>query len=69
MELERWLLEDLLSSLEHMIRNSIAHGIETPEVRRAASKPKAGTIRVAVGLRTSEMGSRMRCWWSAGMRW
>ncbi len=58
-ELERRLLEDLLPSLEHMIRNSIAHGIETPEVRRAAGKPEAGTIRVAVGLRTSEISVRI----------
>ncbi len=58
-ELERRLLEDLLPSLEHMIRNSIAHGIEMPERRRRAGKPEAGTIKVAVSLRTSEISVRV----------
>lgn len=37
-------LRDILTQL---IRNSIAHGIETPEERNAAGKPKTGTIHVS----------------------
>jgi two-component system chemotaxis sensor kinase CheA len=33
--------------LTHLVRNAIAHGIETPEERRAAGKPSEGRIRVA----------------------
>ena len=41
------LLERLREPLIHLLRNSIAHGIESPEERRAAGKPEAGKIRVA----------------------
>lgn len=58
-ELERRLLEDLLPSLEHMIRNSIAHGIESPERRKELGKPEAGTIKVAVSIRAAEISVRI----------
>ncbi len=41
------LLERLREPLIHLIRNCIAHGIESPEERIAAGKPERGTIRVA----------------------
>jgi two-component system chemotaxis sensor kinase CheA len=43
-ELDRKLLEELVDPLTHMVRNSVAHGIETPEARVAAGKPRAGRI-------------------------
>ncbi|MCB9994562.1 MAG: chemotaxis protein CheW [Hyphomicrobiaceae bacterium] len=46
-ELDRQVLELIRDPLTHMVRNSADHGIETPEVRRAAGKPETGTIRVA----------------------
>ena len=45
-ELDRGLVEDLADPLVHMIRNSADHGIETPDARAAAGKPRAGTIRL-----------------------
>lgn len=47
-ELDRNVLERIIAPLEHMLRNSIVHGIETPEARRAAGKPEEGTIRIAL---------------------
>ncbi len=47
-EMDRRLLDRMASPLEHMLRNSIAHGIELPEVRAARGKPEAGTITVSV---------------------
>ncbi|MDO4642295.1 MAG: Hpt domain-containing protein [Cardiobacteriaceae bacterium] len=58
-EVERRLLEDILPALEHMIRNSLAHGVEKPEVRRAAGKPEIGTIKVAVSVHAAELSVRV----------
>ena len=43
-ELDRNLLERMVPSLEHMLRNAVDHGIETPEVRRNFGKAQAGRI-------------------------
>lgn len=43
-ELDRKIAEQIGDSLLHMLRNSIDHGIETPEERAAAGKPSKGTI-------------------------
>jgi len=37
-------LEELADPLVHMVRNSLDHGIEPPEERRAKGKPTAGRI-------------------------
>ena len=43
-ELDRQVLELIKDPLTHMVRNSADHGIESPEVRRAAGKPDVGTV-------------------------
>jgi len=43
-ELDKSVIEDLLDPLIHCVRNSIDHGIETPEERRAAGKPEEGRL-------------------------
>jgi two-component system chemotaxis sensor kinase CheA len=43
-ELDRGLIEKLVDPLTHLVRNSIDHGIEAPDVRAAAGKPRSGTI-------------------------
>jgi two-component system chemotaxis sensor kinase CheA len=43
-ELDRQVLELMRDPLTHMVRNSADHGLETPEVRRAAGKPETGKI-------------------------
>jgi chemosensory pili system protein ChpA (sensor histidine kinase/response regulator) len=54
-ELDRNVLERMTAPLEHMLRNAIAHGLETPEARRKAGKGDEGTIRVAVRREGSEV--------------
>ena len=43
-ELDKSVVEDLLDPIMHCVRNSVDHGIETPEARKAAGKPETGTI-------------------------
>ncbi|MFO7582441.1 response regulator, partial [Guyparkeria sp.] len=43
-ELDRVTLMALLPSLEHMLRNSLAHGIESPEERQALNKNPVGRL-------------------------
>ena len=45
-DLDKGLLDAIAEPLTHIIRNSISHGIETPEAREAAGKPVLGTIRL-----------------------
>ncbi len=45
-ELDKTVIEKLNDPLVHIIRNSIDHGVEMPEVRRAAGKPATGTVRL-----------------------
>jgi len=48
MELDRSVLERMVPAFEHMLRNAIDHGIETPGKREAAGKPATGTITIAL---------------------
>ncbi|HEX8606100.1 MAG TPA: chemotaxis protein CheA [Pseudoduganella sp.] len=43
-ELDKGLIERIVDPLTHLVRNSIDHGIEMPEVRRAAGKADAGRL-------------------------
>jgi chemosensory pili system protein ChpA (sensor histidine kinase/response regulator) len=54
-ELDRQVLERMLPPLEHMLRNSVVHGIETPEERRDSGKSESGTIRIGLHREGSEM--------------
>lgn len=45
-ELDRQVLEMIKDPLTHMIRNSVDHGLETPEERVAAGKKETGTVRL-----------------------
>lgn len=46
-ELDKTVIEKLNDPLVHIIRNSLDHGIESPEVRSSRGKPKTGTIRLS----------------------
>jgi two-component system chemotaxis sensor kinase CheA len=54
-EVDRGVLEQLVSPLLHLIRNSIGHGIEPPEERVAAGKPEDAVVR----LHATQVGSRV----------
>src|SRR5699024_141714 len=45
-DLDKNLVEALADPLVHLVRNSCDHGVEMPEVREAAGKPRAGVIRL-----------------------
>uniref|UniRef100_I2Q1J3 Chemotaxis protein CheA n=1 Tax=Desulfovibrio sp. U5L TaxID=596152 RepID=I2Q1J3_9BACT len=46
-ELDKTVIERLGDPLVHLLRNSIDHGVESPERRAAAGKPATGVIRLA----------------------
>jgi two-component system chemotaxis sensor kinase CheA len=54
-ELDKSLLEAIKDPLTHAVRNSLDHGIEPPEVRRAAGKDPEGTLK----LKASQEGSHV----------
>ena len=43
-ELDRTLIESIRDPLTHLIRNAVDHGLEAPEARLAAGKPRAGKL-------------------------
>jgi two-component system chemotaxis sensor kinase CheA len=45
-ELDKTIIEAIKDPLTHLVRNSVDHGIETPEVRRAAGKDPVGRLRL-----------------------
>ncbi|MBH1987970.1 MAG: chemotaxis protein CheA, partial [Burkholderiales bacterium] len=45
-EADKNVIEALADPLIHIIRNSLDHGIESPDARQQAGKPRQGTIRV-----------------------
>lgn len=48
LEMDRGVLERMAPAFEHMLRNAVAHGIESTEQREAAGKPSAGTIAISL---------------------
>ncbi|PPJ41877.1 MULTISPECIES: Hpt domain-containing protein [unclassified Pseudoxanthomonas] len=54
-EMDRNVLERMTAPLEHLLRNSVAHGLESPKDRRKAGKPEEGTVQVALRREGSEM--------------
>lgn len=43
-ELDRTVIDEIGDPLVHLIRNSLDHGIESPEIRIANGKPEEGTV-------------------------
>jgi two-component system chemotaxis sensor kinase CheA len=54
-EVDRGVLEELVSPLLHLVRNSVGHGVELPDQRRAAGKP----MQAVVGLHAAQVGSKV----------
>jgi len=46
-ELDKTVIDKLGDPLVHLIRNSIDHGIESPELRETAGKSKKGTVKLS----------------------
>jgi chemosensory pili system protein ChpA (sensor histidine kinase/response regulator) len=54
-EIDRSVLEHIVAPLEHLLRNSLAHGIESPEVRRAKDKSEIGQITLTTRQEGNEI--------------
>ena len=54
-EMDRTILERITSPLEHMLRNAVDHGIESPQIRLNAGKDRSGHITLEVLREGSEV--------------
>jgi two-component system, chemotaxis family, sensor kinase CheA len=54
-ELDRRVLDQLADPLLHLVRNAVDHGIEPPDQRVGAGKPRRGTVR----LHAMQLGSEV----------
>jgi two-component system chemotaxis sensor kinase CheA len=54
-ELDKVLVERLEDPLLHLVRNAVDHGVETPDVRAAAGKPREGTVRLSASQRGGQI--------------
>ncbi len=54
-ELDKVLVERLEDPLLHLVRNSVDHGVERPEVREHSGKPRAGTVRLGASQRGGQI--------------
>ncbi|MEQ1682401.1 MAG: Hpt domain-containing protein [Burkholderiaceae bacterium] len=59
-EVDRGVLDRMTGSFEHLLRNCVGHGIETPDVRTAAGKDPTGSIIVALTQEGNEVGVEFR---------
>jgi chemosensory pili system protein ChpA (sensor histidine kinase/response regulator) len=57
--LDRNVLERITAPLEHLLRNSIAHGIEKPAIRRKLKKPAEGQLSITVAAGATEFVIRV----------
>ncbi len=59
-EIDRGVLDRMTSAFEHLVRNSVTHGIELPTARTAAGKDATGAIVIAVTQDGNEVGVDVR---------
>jgi len=45
-QLDRVLLDGMSEAINHLLRNAVAHGIESPDARERAGKPRRGALRM-----------------------
>jgi chemosensory pili system protein ChpA (sensor histidine kinase/response regulator) len=58
-EMDRNLLDRIKAPFEHMLRNAIAHGVESPAERRKAGKPAEGSVHIKVAREATEVVIRV----------
>ncbi|MBP6223814.1 MAG: Hpt domain-containing protein [Rhizobacter sp.] len=59
-EIDRGVLDRMTGAFEHLLRNSVTHGIESPETRVAAGKDATGGVVVAVSQDGNEVSVEVR---------
>jgi chemosensory pili system protein ChpA (sensor histidine kinase/response regulator) len=59
-ELDRGVLDRMTGAFEHLLRNCVSHGIESPEVRQSVGKDASGRITVTLHQEGNEVGIEFR---------
>ena len=59
-ELDRSLLDEIGEPVVHLLRNAVDHGIEAPEVRAAAGKPRMGRLVLSASRERSSVMVRVK---------
>ncbi|EMI5489901.1 chemotaxis protein CheA [Providencia stuartii] len=59
-ELDKSLIERIVDPLNHLVRNSLDHGIEKPEVRIANGKPETGTLTLSASHQSGNICIEVR---------
>ncbi|MFP5397559.1 MAG: Hpt domain-containing protein [Gammaproteobacteria bacterium] len=59
-EVDRGVLDRMTPAFEHLLRNCVTHGVESPERRAAAGKDTAGQITVTLTHEGNEVGIEFR---------
>ena len=54
-EVDKQVLEQLRSPLTHMVRNCVDHGMESPQVREAAGKPRESNVMLSAVQRAADL--------------
>ena len=54
-EVDRRVLNGVITSIEHILRNSVGHGIELPEIREKNKKSARGQIKIEIAREGSEI--------------
>ena len=59
-EVDRGVLDRMVGAFEHLLRNCVVHGIETPDERASLGKDASGTVLVTVTQEGNEVGIEFR---------
>jgi two-component system chemotaxis sensor kinase CheA len=59
-QLDRVLLDGMSEAITHLLRNAVAHGIELPDVRERAGKPRRGEIELHAEPRGGQVAIEVR---------
>ncbi|XVJ68664.1 MAG: response regulator [Rhizobacter sp.] len=59
-EVDRGVLDRMTGAFEHLLRNSVTHGVELPDVRQQVGKDPVGSITVALSQEGNEVGLEFR---------
>ena len=59
-EMDRTILERMVAPIEHMLRNAIDHGIESPEKRKKAGKSETGKVKIKLFREGGEVVIRVQ---------
>ncbi len=59
-EVDRGVLDRMTGAFEHLLRNSVTHGVESPDMRQQAGKDPVGSITVSLSQEGNEVGLEFR---------